>query len=449
MALILAHSRWLRFGSFSAFYFAQGVPLGLVSIAIPTWLSEHGASGGDVAFFVFWSSLPWAFKLIGGPFMDRFTFLPMGFRRPWVLAMQAGLAVALLLLAGAGAGFSDGLAGGSLPLLTAAAALVNVFASVQDVAVDGMAIDVLPEDERGRANAFMGFGQTAARAGFGALCGTLLTVSGIASGAFACAVTVGLIFVLAAVLRERPGERLLPWSSGEASPRGVEQPRFFANIWHVARVFFLPMSLIAIAVEFLSRLRDGMAMVLFPIFATQEVGLTTEQYTWFEGAASFGAAMVVVVLGPVIDRFGVKRFLAWGLIGSAACHLLMGALPSMWGNTTFLGALYCASALCTQMVFVAVIALFMYLCWNRVAATQFAVYMALANLSRSLGAGLFGGFESHLDFAQEFLAMGLLLLASVGALAFLRIESHQRRLAGMDAEPATPLPSGLAKAGGG
>ena len=28
MALILAHSRWLRFGSFGAFYFAQGVPLG-------------------------------------------------------------------------------------------------------------------------------------------------------------------------------------------------------------------------------------------------------------------------------------------------------------------------------------------------------------------------------------------------------------------------------------
>ena len=60
MALILAHSRWLRFASFSAFYFAQGVPLGLISIAIPTWLSEQGASGGQVAFFVFWSSLPWA-----------------------------------------------------------------------------------------------------------------------------------------------------------------------------------------------------------------------------------------------------------------------------------------------------------------------------------------------------------------------------------------------------
>ena len=28
MQLVLSQSRWLRFGSFSAFYFAQGVPIG-------------------------------------------------------------------------------------------------------------------------------------------------------------------------------------------------------------------------------------------------------------------------------------------------------------------------------------------------------------------------------------------------------------------------------------
>ena len=446
MALILAHSRWLRFGSFSAFYFAQGVPIGLIAIAIPAWLGEQGASGAQIASFVLWSGLPWALKLVSGPFMDRFTFLPMGFRRPWVLAMQAGLVLSLLLLAVAGAGFSEGMAGGSLTLLTAAGALVNVFSSVQDVAVDGMAIDVLPENERGRANAFMGWGQMAASSAYGALCGTLLTVAGIASGAVACAATVALIFVLAVVVRERPGERLLPWSSGTTAPRGFEQPRFFANIRDVLRVFVLPMSLIAISVEVLSRLRDGMALVLFPIFATQHLGLTTEQYTWFHGVAALAAGTLVVFLGPLIDRFGAKRFLVWALIGSAACHLLMGALPSMWGSAMLLGALYCASALFTQMVFVAVIALFMYMCWNRVAATQFAAYMALANLSRSVGAGLFGAIDGHLGFAEDFLLMGGLLLAAAGMLSFLGIEPHQRRLARLDAEPAM-LPRGLAKAG--
>ena len=45
MALILAHSRWLRFSSFSAFYFAQGVPLGLISIASPLGVKRFLAWG--------------------------------------------------------------------------------------------------------------------------------------------------------------------------------------------------------------------------------------------------------------------------------------------------------------------------------------------------------------------------------------------------------------------
>ena len=436
MQMILSRSRWLRFGSFSAFYFAQGVPLGLLSIALPAWLAEKGMSAGTIAVFVGWVGLPWALKLIAGPFMDRFTFLPMGFRRPWVLAMQTGLVLSLLFLAFVGAGFEAD-AEGSLALLTIAGVLVNTFAAVQDVAVDGMAIDVLPEGERGRANAFMGFGQMAASSAFGALCGTLLTIGGISAGALACAITVALILVLAAIVRERPGERLVPWSKGEAAPRAGEQPRFFANTVNVLRVFFLPMSLIAIAVEFVSRLRDGMALVLFPVFATQELALTTEQFTWFHGVVAFSAAAFVVLLGPFIDRFGAKRFLGIALIGSALCHLAMGALPAIWGNQTFLAVLYCLSALLTQMVFVAVIALFMNLCWSRVAATQFAAYMALANLSRSLGAWLLGAMDGYLDHAEQFLTMGALLLFSAGVLAFLNLESHQQRLARFEAQPAT------------
>ena len=48
-----------------------------------------------------------------------------------------------------------------LVALTALCFVLNCFGAAQDVAVDGMAMDVLPEDEHGRANAFMGFGQVA------------------------------------------------------------------------------------------------------------------------------------------------------------------------------------------------------------------------------------------------------------------------------------------------
>ena len=440
-ALVLTEHRWLRFASFSAMYFAQGVPLGLLTIALPAWLAEQGASLGQVGTYVGWVSLPWALKLIGGPFMDRFTFLPMGFRRPWVLAMQGGLVVSLLLLGVVGAGFDDGLASGSLALLTAAGALVNTFAAVQDVAVDGMAIDVLPVDERGRANAFMGFGQRAASSSFGAMSGTLLTLAGIAAGALACALMVGLIFALVAVLRERPGERLLPWSHGEATPRTDGGTSLVANTSALIRVLLLPTSLLLIAVEFIARLRDGMALGLFPVLATQQFGLTTESWSWLNGVVGFAAAAFVVFLGPLIDRFGAKRFLGCSLIGSSLAHFVMGWFPGAWDQTTVL-VLFCVSEVLTQMVFVAVIALFMNVCWSRISATQFAVYMALANLSRSAGAWALGGMEGFVDLAENFLIMGVLLVVSAGVLVLFKQAKHDERLARLTEQNATPPASG-------
>ena len=433
MRLALSDSRWLRFGSFSAFYFAQGVPIGLLTIALPAWLAERGASQGEVGLYVGTVGLPWALKLIVGPFMDRFTFLPMGFRRPWVIILQGGLVLSLLALAVVGAGFGEGIDGASLAALTAAGVVVNTFAATQDVAVDGMAIDVLPEDERGRANAFMGFGQRAASSMFGAVTGTLLTVGGIAAGALACAAAVAVVFLPAALVRERPDDRLMPWSAGAGSPKRAAQPSFFANLLDVGRVLFLPMSLLAIAVEYVARLRDGMALVVFPVVATQRLGFTTEQYTWFVAVTGFIAAALVVAVGPAIDRFGAKRTLMIGLLASASLHLLVGALPTIWENTTDVLALYCVVTLLEQLIFVSIIALFMNLCASKVSATQFAVYMALANLGRSMGAWLLGAVDDYLGFFQDFLVMGALLLISAALLALFSAPAHSRRLAAFEA----------------
>ena len=433
MQLVLSQSRWLRFGSFSAFYFAQGVPIGLLAIAIPPWLSEHGASDAEVAIYVGWIGLPWALKLIAGPFMDRFTFLPMGFRRPWVIVLQGGLVLSLLAFGFVGAGFSYGVDGGSLLALTVAGVVVNIFSSTQDVAVDGMAIDVVPEGERGRANAFMGFGQAAASSAFGAASGTLLAVGGIAAGAVACAAMVGLVFVLAALLRERPEDRLMPWSRGGGARRATQgKPSFFANTVEVGRALILPMSLVAIAVEFVARLRTGMALVVFPTVATQELGFNTEQYTQFVGGAGFAAAALVIFAGPYIDRFGAKRVLIISLLASAVAHLGAGTMPWLWADTDVVLALYCLVTLLEQLIFVSIIALFMNLCRRTVSATQFAVYMALANLARSFGAWALA-IVDDLHFLQDFVVMGTLLLISTCILAFFNASAHARRLAEFEA----------------
>lgn len=438
MKTTLSERRWLRFALLTSCYFAQGVPLGLLSVAVPPRLAELGYGVSDVALVGTVVALPWAIKLIGGPFMDRFKFPAMGFRRPWVLAAQAGLTLSLIAMAFVPLG-----ADVSLVPLMAVGFLVNAFAATQDVAVDGMAIDVLEMDERGRANAFMGFGQSAGSAAFGALCGYLLSQWGIAVGAIACAAMLAVVFVFAAVVRERPGERLLPWTEGRATERAETAKRGFRSIFtDLMRVLFLPMSLLLVAVEFINRVRDGMAVAVFPVFAVEQLGYTTPEYANFTGIVGLASAFAGAMLGFVIDRHGAKRFLLVALAGSAACHLVAGSLPSLWEEADEILVLAALAYLFTQLIFVATIALFMNLCWPRIAATQFAIYMSLANLSRTVGSGGMAVVGDQLTYAQDFLIMGALLTVSAGLLLLYNQSAHSARLAALEhpTRDAPPVP---------
>ena len=71
----------VRYATGSIMYFAQGIPQGLLSIAIPAWLASQGIGAAEIASYLAVIVLPWAFKLVTGPLMDRYEFLPMGRRR--------------------------------------------------------------------------------------------------------------------------------------------------------------------------------------------------------------------------------------------------------------------------------------------------------------------------------------------------------------------------------
>ena len=155
-------------------YFAQGIPQGLLAIALPAWLVSQGATAAQIGTYMAVMALPWSFKLLAGPVMERFEFLPMGRRRPWVVGAQAGLSLSLLALMWV----EDPSA--QIGLLAGVGFLVNVFAATQDVATDGMAIDVTPQREQGRLNAFMAFGKAIGWSATAAVAGVLLMTWGLA-----------------------------------------------------------------------------------------------------------------------------------------------------------------------------------------------------------------------------------------------------------------------------
>jgi len=122
--------------------FASGLPLALTGQALQAWLSVEGI---DIATIGFLSlvGLPYTFKFLWAPLMDRFELLPrLGRRRGWLVVAQLGLALTLLALSATAPKQSLQ----AFALLALAVAFVS---ASQDVVIDAYRTDLLPASERG------------------------------------------------------------------------------------------------------------------------------------------------------------------------------------------------------------------------------------------------------------------------------------------------------------
>jgi PAT family beta-lactamase induction signal transducer AmpG len=144
----LLASRKGRLTAFFLLYVTEGIPLGFTAIAIATQMRRNGLGPAAIGIFVGSLYLPWGFKWVVGPIVDTITSQRFGRRRTWIFAMQLGM-VATVLTA-MNVDFVN-----QLSLFTAIIFLHNAFAATMDVAIDALAVSVLPEDERGSANGFM------------------------------------------------------------------------------------------------------------------------------------------------------------------------------------------------------------------------------------------------------------------------------------------------------
>jgi len=80
--LFLTENTVLRYLNFSALYIAQGIPEGITFFAIPAWMAMNGKTPMEIGSFVAVIGIPWSFKILIAPLMDRYTILSMGRKRP-------------------------------------------------------------------------------------------------------------------------------------------------------------------------------------------------------------------------------------------------------------------------------------------------------------------------------------------------------------------------------
>ncbi len=146
MPLTSSLQRLHRLAAVALLGFASGLPLALTGQAMQAWLTLDGIDLATIGFLSL-VGLPYTFKFLWAPLMDRFE-LPAaiarrwGRRRGWLVATQLLLALALWALASSSP--SEGIR--AFAVLAVAVAFLS---ASQDVVVDAYRTDLLAPAERG------------------------------------------------------------------------------------------------------------------------------------------------------------------------------------------------------------------------------------------------------------------------------------------------------------
>lgn len=129
-------------------YLAQGLPFGFFTQAMPTLLREQGVDLKVIGLLSM-LAIPWALKFLWAPLLDRMSFASGAHRRGWILVANLMAVIGLLILSFAPlqSWLDD-----QIILLFALLFCLNFFAATQDIATDALAVESIPNEQRGLAN---------------------------------------------------------------------------------------------------------------------------------------------------------------------------------------------------------------------------------------------------------------------------------------------------------
>jgi PAT family beta-lactamase induction signal transducer AmpG len=292
-SMILTQSKPLRLLTLFLFYFTQGFPVGLFFYAVPAWMAANGNSAGATASVVGMAALPWSLKLINGFIIDRYTFVPMGRRRSWIIGAQGLIVLVFLTAAALSPQHSDVL------LLSAIAFTANLAINFQDVGIDSLAVDIMAENERAKAGGIMFGAQVLGISAATALGGSLLQGFGFSVAMAAAAVVPGAIMIYGMCIREREGERRLPWSAGVSHPHNLAvKPQAWLPLLRASfKAVFMPLSLILLTVLLLRAMPAGGHEAFHPILVVSTGGWTLSEYTNVMSMVQLVSGLIALTIG--------------------------------------------------------------------------------------------------------------------------------------------------------
>jgi PAT family beta-lactamase induction signal transducer AmpG len=389
--------------------FASGMPLYLLIQLVPAWLRDSGVSLAEIGLFSL-VGLPYAWKFLWAPFMDRIN-LSLGLRRGWMVLAQVGLIASIGLM-------------GSIDPLTQTtwvatlAVVIAVLSATQDVAIDAYRRELLPDTELGLGNSVHVQAYRISSLVPGSLALILADNLPWSQVFWITAAFMGVGVVMSLSIKE-PVREQRPPSNLQAA---VLEP--FLEYVHRRGWQSL---VLALAFMVLYKLGDNMATALSTPFyldlgfSKTEIGLVAKN------AALWPAIFGGLVGGLLMIRLGINRAL-W-LFGGIQMASILGYAwlaasgPILWMLAAVIAFEYLGVGLGTA-AFTAFIARESS---KTFAATQFALFTALAALPRSLANATTGVLVEHVGWVEFFLLCTVLAIPGMLLLFWVAPWSDQGR----------------------
>ncbi len=352
--------------------FASGLPFFFLIQFIPAWLRSEGVGLKEIGFFSL-VQLPYVWKFVWAPFLDRYSLPLLGHRRGWLIVTQV---VLLVLLMSMGQWQPATEIQGILWL----AALVAFFSATQDIVLDAYRRELLPDHELGIGNAV--HIQTYRVAGLvpGAL-GLILAdqfsweVVFAIVGAFML-VGIGLTLAIAEV-------------SVPAHPTSLRRAIVDPFKEFITRKG-LSVALLTLAFLFFYKLGDSMATALSTPFYI-DLGFSLTEIGLIAKNAALWPSIIGGILGGIfMIRLGINRAL-W-LFGAVQLVTILGfaVLAEVGHDRLLLAMVIALEYLGVGLGTAAFVAFMLRETTPALAATQIALFTALAALPRTLGNAITG-----------------------------------------------------------
>ncbi|HJN10233.1 MAG TPA: MFS transporter [Pirellulaceae bacterium] len=408
-----------------AMYFAQGVPWGFMTIALVSHLTARGVgdtAAGNLTAIVL---VPWTFKLIWGPIIDTMTIRSMGRRRPWIIGAELMMAVSLLGLLMMG-DLTD-----NLWLLGWMFFIHNCFASLQDVATDALAVDILPRGEQGRTNGMMWGSKLIGKAMGASVMALAIAKWGLSSAVIIQFVVLIIIMLFPLLMLERPGEKRFPWSRGEANFRGSDAGGMrhpFDVFRDLFQAFSLATTSFFLIYGLIHTIGWGIVEVITKTLYTQQLDWTAEQVSYVSGLAVFTEMAGAFGGGYVADRFGRRKVMVIGFMAYGLAAIIFGCCPHLWNQRWFAAGYLLVNPGLLAIGSVGFLSMGMRISWTTASATVFTIYMTVSNVAHVMGNKAVGPLRDGLGLSYEhtFWVAGISMFVPLLLLLFVRPEQVDR-----------------------